>query len=72
MPRSQEFAYRRYAVVLLEAGRVLSFPRRRLSFQEASAFARTYNRLGEERTAIVVCHPISRAISQARARSRAS
>lgn len=62
----------RFAVGIVAHSMILSFPRTRLTLREASAFARAYNRVTEERIAVVMRHPISRAISIARARSRSA
>jgi hypothetical protein len=63
---------RSYAVGIVSDSRVLSIVERHSTLREAAAFARAYNRLGDDRQAVIIPHPISRAISQARAKSRAS
>lgn len=63
---------RKFAVAIVDRGNVESVACRRLSLGEAAAFARSYNRVKDRRTAIVVRHPIRLATSQANSRSRVS
>ncbi len=63
---------RDYAVLLAVKGRITKTLRRRLSLSEAVAFARSYNRIDDDHLALLVRHPISRAISKARPKSRSS
>jgi hypothetical protein len=54
---------RNYAVVLTSSGRIESVPLRYVSRREAVAFTRAYNRHPGERFALVVRHPIQRALA---------
>jgi hypothetical protein len=63
---------RSYAVGIIEQGRVDSIPENNLSLQEAVAFVRSYNEADQDRQAVILTHPISRAISHALPKSRVS
>jgi hypothetical protein len=63
---------RRYAVGIVVNGRIESIAQRHMSVREAVGFLRGYNRIKDERTAVILSHPISRAISMAKAKSRSS
>lgn len=65
-------ASRSYAVGIVANSTFLFFPCRHVSRREAEAYARSYNRITCERFAVVLRHPISRAISQARSKSRSA
>lgn len=64
----------RYAVVLMRDGMVTRIAQKYLTLRSSAAYVRAYARLsrGTESTAAVVPHPISRAISVARPRSRSA
>lgn len=61
---------RSYAVAIVRASVILAVPKHHLPLREAAAFARGYNRLKDDRQAVVMLHPIFRAISKASSRSR--
>jgi len=62
----------RYAVAIVVSARITSIVERHVSLREAVAFVASYNRFTPDRQAVVLRHPISRAISQAKAKSRSS
>jgi len=63
---------RNYAVGIIVSGRITAIVERHVSIREAVAFCRAYNRLDDDRQAVILTYPISRAISQAKAKSRSS
>lgn len=63
---------RNCAIAIVACGQIKSICQRYLSAPEALSFAEAYNRVDEDRQAVVVLHPISRAICRAKSRSRAS
>ena len=63
---------RKYAIGVVVAGRITSIIEEHVSIREAVAFARSYNRFDDDRQAVILRYPISRAIRQARAKSRSS
>jgi hypothetical protein len=63
---------RSFAVAIVRESVILSVPCRHLSLGEARAFCREYNADVTDRVAIVMVHPIARAIATARTKSRSS
>jgi hypothetical protein len=63
---------RNYAIAVVVDGQIVSIPRRHLSLCEAVGFARGYNTTDGGPMAVVMRHPISRAISRAKVKSRSS
>jgi hypothetical protein len=55
---------RKFAVLLVSDGRILSAFRRYIPLREAVAYAKAYNRTSRERFALVVRHPIARALAK--------
>jgi len=63
---------RSYAVGIVIGTSIVSIVERRVSLQEAAGFVRSYNSIDDERQAVIITHPISRAILLASSKSRAS
>lgn len=63
---------RKYAVLIVAGGRILKVAQRCLSLREAIGYTRSFNGWDDGRVALIVRHPISRAISRARSKSRSS
>lgn len=61
-----------YAVGIVSSSLITSIAERHVSLQEAASFVQAYNCLDGERQAVILAHPISRAISHARSKSRDS
>jgi hypothetical protein len=72
MAFSQELFARRYAVAIIRQRQIVSVPQRHLSIREAVAYARSYNIPADDLVAVVMRHPISRAMATAKAKSRSS
>jgi len=64
--------HRNFAVGIVVSHRITSIVERRVSIREAVAFTRSYNRFDPDRQAVILVYPISRAISQAKIKSRSS
>ena len=63
---------RRFAVGIVSENRIVEIAERHVSLAEAAGFLRGYNRVDNGRYAVILRHPISRAIATATAQSRSS
>jgi hypothetical protein len=61
-----------FAVAILENNSVVEIPKKHLSITEAASYAATYNRLDHKRAAVILTHPISKAIFVAKPKSRSA
>jgi hypothetical protein len=61
-----------FAVALVTDGVIVSIPYRRLTFPQAEIFSKVHNRLDPAHPAVIVTHPISRAILRTNSKSRSA
>lgn len=62
----------RFAIGVIEDRQLVRVPQQHLSAAEAVAYLQAYNRLERDRQAVILLHPISRAICRARSKSRSA